>query len=166
MFSYYWCQTYHICPRFRKPDRIRIHCSKGLQGTSDTKSIQTKKKAFKIIQNIYSIDYKNLPSFEIQYRALDPVFVHSRIFILVLQRADAPTSGSSGPPSTWGARSSPSTSTGCGMAAISNQRQADHLTSVFHYEAYPSWYIKCTCIMIYIPLAINDMAVDFLKFIS
>ena len=23
MFSYFWCQTYHRCPRFRKPARIR-----------------------------------------------------------------------------------------------------------------------------------------------
>ena len=40
----------------------------GLQGTADTKSMKTKKKVYKIIYNIHSVD------FFLRYRALDPVF--------------------------------------------------------------------------------------------
>mgnify|MGYP001447432400 CR=1 FL=1 len=51
----FWCQTYHRCARFRKPARIDPFIFGpdpgllGLQGKSDTKSMKTKKKAYKII---------------------------------------------------------------------------------------------------------------------
>ena len=59
LFSYFWCQTFHRCPIFRKPVQIR-----GLRAFA--KTMKTKKKALKIIKNIHSLDFKNLPSFEVQ----------------------------------------------------------------------------------------------------
>ena len=51
-----------------------------LQRTSYTKSMKTKKKAFKIIKNIHFIEFlKSL--FSLRYEVLDPVFGQNRIHI-------------------------------------------------------------------------------------
>ena len=61
LFSYFWCQTYHnVLDLENQPGSGQILPDPGpqaLQGTSDTKSMKTKKKALKIVLNIHTIDF-------------------------------------------------------------------------------------------------------------
>ena len=68
MFSYFWCQSFHWCPRFRKKDWIRIWIqdSGDYIGRLTPKVWQQKRKAFQIILNIHLIKFWNLPSFDVQ----------------------------------------------------------------------------------------------------
>ena len=70
MFSYFWFQTYHRCPRFRKPARIRLNSDR-IRGSRPYRGVlhqdyNNNKEGVKHYLNIYRAPDLALPA-EILY---------------------------------------------------------------------------------------------------
>ena len=72
VFSYFWCQTFHKCPRFRKPAWIRIQGSRVYKGRLIPKVWKQKRRLSKLSTIFFNGILKI--SLRFRYKPLDPVF--------------------------------------------------------------------------------------------